>query len=133
MYQFKSYITLSETDATGVIFFPKILEKCVSVFEHFLKNQGLFLNEFFDKGFYFPVVNAEMNVKRPLKVGDEVLIEMRVKNQGETSMTLEYLFFTLKKEKIADVLITHVLVDKNTRSKAPLNSEIKALFQSLKS
>ncbi len=131
MYLARCRIHLSDTDATGVIFFPKLLEKSLWAFEDFLESRSHSLNLFFDAGFFFPVVHVDMDFYAPLFAMEEICIEIQLTHLGNTSATLAYRFLDAALTCRAKASITHVLVSKNSRAKVVLTPEVKEVLQAL--
>ncbi len=112
-------ISLSDTDATGVIFFPRLFEKCVYVLEQFLKehkNQSFFI----DQGLTFPVFKAQGTYYTPIKIYDELLVSLEVKKIGKSSMEFCYQFITPQGVVAMEAVLIHVCVSITTRAKVEL-------------
>ncbi len=131
MYHLSTWIYLAETDATGVIFFPKLLEKCMAIFEMFLSEKKSSLKIFFDHKYFFPVVQAEARFTSPIYASDAIDITLEVEKIGSSSVSFVYKFYK-EKTAVAEAKITHVLIDSKTRKKYPLPQKIIAILQELK-
>lgn len=131
MFQLVSWITLSETDATDVIFFPKLLEKCIFVLESFLMKEKTSIKIFIEESFFFPVVHSELNFYHPLLAGDKVTIQLELLKLGNTSITFSYNFLNSENVLVAKAMITHVLVSKNTRKKHPFPENLRTLLEKI--
>ena len=129
MYKYQRTIRLSETDATGVLFFAELLKMAVETFEAFLIAQGYPLQQMIlQSDFLMPIVHAEANFLAPLYVGDELAIHLNLRQQGTSSFTLNCSFFSGEKE-VGNTMIVHVVVAKETGKSIPLPPEIKRILK----
>lgn len=125
MFTTKNVVRLSDTDAAGIFFYPRLFEWAQAALEDFMALRGLPISYILgDAPYFFPIVHAESDYLSPLKIGDEVAATLRVESVGESSFTLSYTF--IKGETIAaKAKIVHVTVDKSTFKKRPLPKELK--------
>lgn len=123
MYAQSRTIKLSETDATGLVYFTQIQKFAMEAFEEFLHNKSFgVLQMITNKSFLTPVVHVSVDYLTPLFVGDFISIHMTLEKIGVSSFTLKY---EIKKDEsdfdAAVVKITHVCVNKETRHAAPIS------------
>jgi len=121
-------INIGDTDATGVIFFPKLFEKCVIMLEDFLKSFKL-QKYVLTKEFLFPVVHAEADFLEPIFPYDQLDCTMSVERIGDSSITLEYVFSNASSITVAKSKIIHVCIDGNTKQKTKLPEVFKNSFE----
>jgi 1,4-dihydroxy-2-naphthoyl-CoA hydrolase len=70
-------VRLAHVDAAGILYFARIFELCHAAMEAAMSAAGRPLSGFFrDPTWVMPVVHAEADYKRPLKLDDEVRIEV---------------------------------------------------------
>ena len=112
-------IHLSDTDMTGVIFFPKLFEKSLLVLENFLKSKNL-LGLFVKDHHVFPVVSTHGQYFLPVTDYDTLKCELQVTKIGETSAIFSYKFTNHEGFLALEAQIIHVCVDKKTRLKKAL-------------
>lgn len=131
MYVMKREIYLGDTDASGVLYFPRQLVFAVELFESFLGSRGYGVGKMLTEGPYlFPVIQANSFYRAPLRVGDSIEAGLRVSQIGESSVTFSTTF--LKGiEVVGGSEITHVLILKKTFEKTPLPQEYRSLFGEL--
>ena len=125
-FHYKTEVHLSATDATGVLYFPEQFRMAIDAFESFLKSKGLPLSRLIEIGeFLLPVVHAEGDYFAPLKVGDELLINVSLIHIGISSFTTHYCIIDVTRDKeVGEVTLVHVSVSKETRSSIPLPQEL---------
>jgi YbgC/YbaW family acyl-CoA thioester hydrolase len=123
-------IHLSDTDASGVIFFPKIFEKCLIVLENYLKSKGM-QKALMNEAVVFPVVSSHSQYFAAIKAYEELDAEMFVTRIGDTSITFLYKFMNQEGLLVSEVSIVHVCMDAKNRLKKSLPDEITHHFESL--
>jgi 1,4-dihydroxy-2-naphthoyl-CoA hydrolase len=126
----KILIHLADTDATGVIFFPKLFEKCIATLEKFLIENKL-TSKLFLSHTGLAVIDAKAHYYKPMVVHEELKIEMGVTKVGTTSVSFSYKFFNRREELTAEADIVHVCIDLSSKSKKELPLEFIATFKTL--
>lgn len=123
-------IRLSDTDATGVIYFIAQLRLAQETLEEYLMQNGSSIKEILEeRGYLLPIVHAEADYFAPVKAGDQLDIAMSVKKIGTTSFTLTFRFFK-GAVQAGSALLTHVVIEK--KSGAPISIP-HSLFPGLQS
>ncbi|MFC1493010.1 acyl-CoA thioesterase [candidate division KSB1 bacterium] len=114
MYKVSSKITLSDTDAAGILYFSNIFVKAHEAYEELLADMGIDLNNAIkNKEYSIPIVHAEADYKSPLVPGDVVDIYLYIGNIGESSFTLDYDFYRDDNITLAaKVKTVHATIDK---------------------
>lgn len=129
MFSHRLKIRLSDTDATGVLFFAAQFHLAMQTLEAFLEYRGFPLSELLQSAHLFPVVHAEADYQQPLYVGQALRIDLSLEKLGSSSITLGYaLIRESDGEQMGSVRVVHVLVDKQTRKKTVLTARIKTIF-----
>lgn len=123
-------IHLSDTDASGVIFFPKIFEKCLIVLESFLKQRGL-QKALMNEEVVFPVVSSHSQYFAPIKAYQELEAQMVVTRIGDTSITFLYKFMNEAGLLASEASIIHVCMDSKNKLKKSLPDELIEHFETL--
>lgn len=126
----KKHIYLRDTDATGVLYFNQLLRLALEAFEDFLISKQLPLRDIFDrKDFLLPIVHTEADFSAPLRVSDQISIEVAVEKIGESSLSMRYTFYDTKsRSAVGSALIVHVAVDRNSFQKIPFPQEFRAIL-----
>jgi 1,4-dihydroxy-2-naphthoyl-CoA hydrolase len=123
-------IHLSDTDASGVIFFPKLFEKCIITLETFLKTAHL-EGALVTNKVAFPVINASAQYYAPIMPYEELNVTMNVTRVGQTSVSFVYQFINTLGLLAAEATLVHVCVDMQERSKKELPLEWSDVFNTL--
>lgn len=120
---------MSDSDVSGLVYFPKIFDISVQVFEAFLDSRQLPLQQFFQRGLLMPIVQASANFYLPMRFGDRVQIDLSIDRLGNSSISLEYEFLNRRGALCAKTTITHVTVDKNNQTESiVIPKELQAIF-----
>lgn len=126
-------VKLSETDASGLVYFTEVQKYAMEAFEEYLDSKGFGIAEILNhEEFLAPVVNVSVDYLCPMFVGDLVSIQMSLEKIGVSSFTLKYEIVKDEADfTAAFVRITQVFVDKNTRHAAPISSEFLEFLKSI--
>jgi len=83
-----------------------------------------------EKNMAFIVVNININYRKSAVLGDELLIDSKVKELGKRSGVLEQVI-TCKGEAVADAAITFVCIDLKTQKSLPIEGELLEKLEKL--
>ena len=87
------------------------------------------MEEFLILGFGFVVKKAELNFKRPLIMGDVMLISTQVKDFSGPDISVEFEIVNKKNEKICcDGLMTYAMISLKTGRSEKIPEEIQSKF-----
>lgn len=87
------------------------------------------MEEFLILGFGFVVKKAELNFKRPLLMGDVMLISTQVKDFLGSDITVEFEIVNKKNEKIScDGLMAYTMINLKTGRSEKIPDEIQTKF-----
>ena len=93
MYTCKTTIRLGHTDAAGVVFFARYFDLAHLAFEEFMQFLGHpLLPELHASTIAYPLVHVEADYRQPLRMGDDVEIDVSVTRVGAGSFALAYVF-----------------------------------------
>ena len=109
-------ISLSDTDAAGVLFFARLFELVQRAFEAHLATHGLPIARCMSDGIMAPVVHAEADYRSPLRLGDAITIETSVESIGDSSVRMAYIVRKIDGTLAAEALVVHVCVGRDGRS-----------------
>lgn len=104
-------ISLSDSDISGAIYFPKFFDLSVRTWEAFLTSKQMSLQKCFQCGTFMPVVTSCGTFYLPVRFGDVMEIDLFVKDVGNSSLTLHYEFLNNSGVVCATTTITHVTVN----------------------
>jgi YbgC/YbaW family acyl-CoA thioester hydrolase len=79
-------VTWADTDAAGVVHFARYFVFFERAEQEFYRSLGLSFADFRDRGFWFPMVEACCEYKRPARFDDLLEVELTVEELGEKSV-----------------------------------------------
>ncbi|MGI6459475.1 MAG: acyl-CoA thioesterase [Candidatus Hydrogenedentales bacterium] len=125
MFNYPVRISLRDGDAAGVLFFGRYFALAHDAYETFLNSKGLDIGHLIrSAGYLIPVVHAESDYRRPLFVGEQALIHLRVAELRSRTFTLDYEFHTAEGRLACRMRTVHCAVNAETRRAAALPEEI---------
>lgn len=113
-----------DADPAGIIFYASLFKFAHSAYEDFMRSLNLNRDYFFDDEVVLPIVHAQSDYLKPLKVGDELKIDVWVSKLMKSSFELSYKFHDVDLDIAAMAKTVHVCVAKNDFKKTELPSEL---------
>lgn len=108
-----------DADPAGIIFYASIFKYVHAAYEDFLRGLSTERNFFFDQDYILPIMHAEADFVKPIKVGDELRVEVFVSMLKNSSFEITYRFYR-GKEFTAMAKTVHVCVYKEKFEKIEL-------------
>lgn len=113
MFSSKEYISFSDCDPAGIMFFSRAFEKAHNTYEKFLFEIGL--GSYFGSGeVVIPILNACCDFKKPLRSGEEITVNLTLSEMKESSFLLLYTILKKNGEIAAVVKTVHLCVMKES-------------------
>ncbi|HOZ46297.1 MAG TPA: thioesterase family protein [Candidatus Hydrogenedentes bacterium] len=129
LYSCERVITLRDTDAAGIVFFPRYLTLAHDAYETFLLSRGIhFGREFTEHGLMLPVVHAECDYRAPLRLHDVARIALWIEDLGTRKFTVGYELRNGDGQLAATVRTMHVAASV-TQGAVALPERLIAVFQ----
>lgn len=131
MFEFTYKICLRDTDATGVLYFSKLLEIAQMTFVEMLEEKLAFsLKEMIESGdFLLPIRHVEADYKKPIFIGDLLIASINVVKVGRSSLEHVVQFFR-EGVLVGEVKTVHVKISKTTLLPSPLDLKMRSLRES---
>lgn len=102
---------MESVDAVGIVFFGAYWNWFESTFERFVSAaSGSSWREFLASGLAMPIVHAEIDYLRPLRLSDDVNVEIRLVRLGSRSIHFEARFGDGSGEPVALARTVNVLI-----------------------
>ncbi|MBW2109501.1 MAG: acyl-CoA thioesterase [Deltaproteobacteria bacterium] len=128
MFETNATIELHHTDAAGAVFFADYFVIAHSAYERYMESIGFALDQILtSSAFRLPIVHAEADYRRPVSLGGQLSILLRV-DPGNSAFTASYDFKDARGEVVAILKTVHVCVDKKTGEKRPLPQDLREAF-----
>ena len=118
-------ILFQEIDAAGIIFYPRILEMFHDAYAAFLASVGSPLRDVMTRETWLaPVRHAEADYFKPLRLGDEIGVEISRAHVLETEATLGYR--VVRGGEVCVVgQVVHTFVERATFRRTPLPAAVR--------
>lgn len=123
-------LRIPDTDCAGVLYHGALFRILNDCFEAFLESRGVSLRMIFlEKNYILPVVHVEADYSKPIRLGDQLTIQLQVGRPGNSSLFLEYSLLNSSSELAASARVVHVSVSKESGKAIALPDEIKVLVK----
>ena len=132
LHRQRARIRLHDTDAAGRLYFAHQFRIAHDAYEAMLDRAGVGLAAMLAKGrVALPIVHAAADYKRPLAVGQDVDVDIRLHRVGRSSFTLVYRL-VCEGATVGHVTTVHVAVNPATGRKVILPPRLRAALQKLR-
>ena len=118
-----------DADPAGIIFYASLFKYVHAAYEDFLRNLHPERNFFFDRDYILPIIHAEADYVKPIRVGEELRIDVVVSALKNSSFEISYKFYKDGNQFTAIAKTVHVCVLKEKFKKIELP---KDFFDKLK-
>ncbi|MBK7867166.1 MAG: acyl-CoA thioesterase [Ignavibacteriales bacterium] len=130
MFSSTEYISFSDCDPAGIMFFSRAFEKAHNTYEKFLFANGL--GSYFGSGeVVIPILNACCDFKKPLRAGEEIAVNITLSEMKENSFLLMYTILKTSGEIAAIVKTVHLCVLKENFVKCNITDDLKSALLKL--
>ncbi|MFA7288766.1 MAG: thioesterase family protein [Melioribacteraceae bacterium] len=123
MFSSKIKIYFFDCDPAGIIFFASLFKYSHLVYEDFMNSLKTERDYFKDNEYLLPIINAEATYIKPIKVGDELTVNMSVTQLKDSSFELTYSFYK-DNAILAKAKTVHVCVKKEKFEKTSIPEEL---------
>jgi YbgC/YbaW family acyl-CoA thioester hydrolase len=123
MFSAKVKVYFYDADPAGIIFYASLFKFVHAAYEDFMRSLDTERDYFFDKDYILPIIHAEADYVRPIKVGDELRIDVVVSLLKNSSFELSYKFYKADGVFTAIAKTVHVCVLKEEFKKIELPKE----------
>lgn len=132
VFTYTTTVRLHLTDAAGILFFGNYFVLAHDAYEAFVTASGFSFRSILEhESFMVPIVHAEGDYKQPLRVSDQITIDVGLDRLGESSYALFYHLKNQEGELVAALKTVHVVVDKHTFQKLPLSPTLREALEKL--
>jgi len=114
-HQTEVTVRFNEVDPLGIVWHGNYIRYFEDGREAFGKHFGISYLDVYEHGFAVPVVSVHCDFKRPLRYGDDLIVEVTHVNTPAAKLIFDYKVFASKtKELVATGSTTQVFVDAKT-------------------
>ena len=117
MYCFETKIRVryGETDQMGFVYYGVYAQYFEVGRVELLRSLGVDYKSLEEEGYFLPVVNLEIQYKKPALYDDELTIKTTIKEVPSTRIEFYYETFNIDNESLNTAKVVLVFIDKNTK------------------
>ncbi|MGB0588868.1 MAG: acyl-CoA thioesterase [Myxococcota bacterium] len=132
-FEHRLTVRFFEVDRAGIAFFGRVFEYCHAAYEALLVALDYPLAQVFDnEGWGMPLVHAEADFKRPMRLGEELVIKVSVGRLGKTSIILDFAVYGADDGELrATAQHVHACVDMERFAPMEVPDRLRQAFKSL--
>ena len=128
----KHIVRFGDIDAAGVMHFHHLMRWCHEAWEKSMDTYGIKATDIFPSivdnkstlSTALPIVHCEADFFSPIRIGDELLIQLFPRKLDLRSFEVKYIFQNGQNENIASALIRHFAVNSELAQSCSLPEEI---------
>ncbi|HVO74410.1 MAG TPA: acyl-CoA thioesterase [Ignavibacteriaceae bacterium] len=128
MFVYKKKINFFDCDPAGILFYGRVYELCHSAYEAMIESFNLREDYWTNENYAVPIISSEAKYLKPIKNGDEIMVEIKVLRLKTSSFELLYDCKNKKGESCASVKTVHVFIDKKNWTKTGMSNELSSRF-----
>lgn len=123
-------VRFGHVDPAGIVYFPRIYDYLHDVFESLWEDHvgTRYYHLLLERRIGFPLVNSEVEFKKPLRFGDRPVVSVTCCHLGRSSMTLRYTF-RLGDEDLLEARMTTVCTNLDGMKPIPIPEEFRSSFE----
>jgi len=119
-------VRFHQADPAGLLFFGRFFELVNDAYEDLIRAAGPAFDGLVGlKRYATPVVHAEADYYRPIRLGESVTVRLTIERIGRTSVTYDFEVVGPDGDRRAHGRVVHVLVDSATLTKLPIGEEMR--------
>jgi len=131
-FEFPTHVRFHQADPAGVLFFGRVFELVSDAYEELIRAAGLPYEDYFTiRKYATPVVHAEVDYERPLRVGDEVVVRLEIERIGRSSLGFAFEILGPERDVRARGHVVHVFVDAQAFTTIPVPPTVRTALEAL--
>lgn len=100
-------------DKAGIVYHPHFIDYFNQAYEDFMEELGFATTGQREFNLKVPVVNVDVDFKKPMEAGDRLAIQVSITKLGRSSMTFHYRAVDQDEDTVAEGTHTRVTVDED--------------------
>jgi 1,4-dihydroxy-2-naphthoyl-CoA hydrolase len=130
MFVAKNKVRMHDTDMAGILYFPRQFRFAHDALEDFVASQGLDFDTVFNKEpFVFVIVHCEADYYSPLRVGNEIRVEVSIEKIGTSSFTVIYEIYKSDGAHVGSAKTVHVTLERISRNKINIPDKLRRILE----
>lgn len=127
--EYKIKARMQHTDAGGVVFYANLFVMAHECYEAMLE-KAIDLPALMEQ-IQIPIAHAEADYKLPLRLWEDIAVELQLLDKKRTSFTLQYTFKKKDGQCAATVQTVHVCIDLGTRKPIKIPAAVQTALGQL--
>ncbi len=124
MFSVKKKIYFDQVDPGGIIYFVELFKLLHQAYEELLESLNTAENYFASEKYILPIIHSEADYISPVKLHDEIQINVTVTQLRESSFELSYNILSSEGNEVAKGKTVHVAVDRAEFKKVKLQKDL---------
>jgi 1,4-dihydroxy-2-naphthoyl-CoA hydrolase len=112
--KYKTKVRRHQTDSAGMVFYANLFVLAHDSYESWLE-QHISLSDVLQRNIHIPIVHAEADYHLPIRLSDQITIELTLAQKKQTSFTMQYVLKNADGDQTAQVQTVHVVIDSQTQ------------------
>ncbi len=121
----KRRINFYDCDPAGIIFYSRVFEFAHSAYEQLIQSIEKEEDYWNNDKYVVPIIKSESTYVKPMKYGDEVIINVNVSELRSSSFELSYNIINTDEELLCSAKTVHVFVNKKKWEKMDIPEKLK--------
>ena len=123
-YETQITVAFNDIDAAGIVYFANVFDYCHQAYEHLLEAISLPLSHILnEEQWAMPLVHAEADYMAPMRHGERITIQIRLRKVGRSAMHFGYELYGPNGNLRARVLLVHAAVETTGFRPQAVNTE----------
>jgi YbgC/YbaW family acyl-CoA thioester hydrolase len=128
----KRRINFYDCDPAGIIFFSRVFDFAHSAYEQIIQSIDKEEDYWNNNKYVVPIIKSESTYVKPMKYGDEIIINVNVSELRSSSFELSYNMVSSDGDLLCSVKTVHVFVDKKSWEKMEIPKNIFTVLNNYK-
>ncbi len=125
-------VRFNDVDHAGIVYYPLFFHYFHVAFEELFRERAAGLRTVLDdQRLGLPAVKAEAEFHKPLRFGDEAVVEVTLERLGTRSLTLQYRALGPQGDTCAVGHVTCAVIDLDTFQAIEVPDQLRTLFERL--
>lgn len=132
IFEHRVRVRFYQADPAGVLYFGRVFELVGDAYEELLRQAGVDVDALLRlEEHATPIVHAEADFKRPMRVGEEIVVRATVERVGESSVAVAYTLEGTDGKLRATARVVHVWIEGQNFRKVSIPEGIRAILAGL--
>jgi acyl-CoA thioester hydrolase len=115
-YKFEYRVRYADTDHSGVVYHANYFKWMEAARIEQMRGAGILYSDYEKKGFFLPVVHAQIDYKDSAEYDDLIIVEVKIEKIGNSSIHYKYKIYRKEDEHVFTEAVTvNVMITKDKK------------------